>query len=191
MDGIVAERLVSIGDRVENVGGGGTMFRIVDNRVLDLTVTVPSPQLSGLRAGQPIEFTTTAVPGRTFTGKVMFINPSVEAEAAPRRSSRSAQHRRRAEERHVRRGHPHDGAARRLQVPRAALNWNVADCTADVFVVRDGRAEKRTVKTGTGTAAGAPVEITSGLAPGDRVVVRGGFALHDGDTVTVAAAQGS
>ncbi len=193
MDGIVAERLVSVGDRVENVGGGGTMFRIVDNRLLDLTVTVPSPQLSGVRTGQQIEFTTTAVPGRTFTGKVMFINPAVEE------GSRAAKII--AEVRNT------DGALKGglfvegriltsvrqgvVQVPRAALlNWNVGDCTADVFVVRDGRAEKRTVQTGTGTAAGAPVEITSGLAPGDQVVVRGGFSLRDGDKVTVAA-QGS
>jgi multidrug efflux pump subunit AcrA (membrane-fusion protein) len=79
-----------------------------------------------------------------------------------------------------------------VQVPRAALlNWNVGDGTADVFVVRDGRAVRRPVRTGTGTAAGQPVEITSGLAPGDQVVVRGGFSLHHGDRVTVAAAQGS
>jgi RND family efflux transporter MFP subunit len=194
MDGIVAERLVSVGDRVENVGGGGTMFRIVDNRVLDLTVTVPSPELPSVQIGQRLEFTTTAVPGRTFGGTVMFINPSVDP------GSRAAKIV--AEVRNT------DGALKGglfvhgriltavrtgvLQVPRAALlNWNVGDCSADVFVVRDGRADKRTVQTGTGAAPGAPVEITSGLAAGDRVVVRGGFALRDGDQVTVAPAQGS
>jgi membrane fusion protein, multidrug efflux system len=194
MDGIVAERLVSVGDRVENVGGGGTMFRIVDNRLLDLTVTVPSPQLAGVRTGQRLEFTTTAVPGRTFAGTVMFINPSVEADS---RAAKII-----AEVRNA------DGALKGgmfvqgriltkvrkgvLQVPRTALlNWNVGDCTADVFVVHDGRAQKRAVQTGTGTAAGGPVEITSGLAPGDQLVVRGGFSLRDGDKVTVAAAQRS
>jgi membrane fusion protein, multidrug efflux system len=192
MDGVVAERLVSVGDRVENVGGGGTMFRIVDNRLLDLTVTVPSPQLAGVRTGQRLEFTTTAVPGRAFAGKVMFINPAVDE------SSRAAK---------VIAEVPNpDGALRGglfvqgriltvvrpavLQVPRAALlNWNVGECTADVFVVRDGKAEKRAVKTG--AASGASVEITSGLAAGERIVDRGGFALRDGDRVTLAAPQGS
>jgi RND family efflux transporter MFP subunit len=194
MDGIVAERLVSVGDRVENVGGGGTMFRIVDNRILDLMVTVPSPQLGAVRTGQPIDFTTNAVPGRTFTGTVMFINPSVDADS---RAAKII-----AEVRNA------DGALKGgmfvegriltvvrqgvVQVPRAALlNWNVGDGTADVFVVRDGHAVRRPVRTGTGTAAGQPVEITSGLAPGDQVVVRGGFSLRHGDRVTVAAAQGS
>jgi RND family efflux transporter MFP subunit len=192
MDGIVAERLVSVGDRVENVGGGGTLFRLVDNRLLELTVTVPSPQLPGVRTGQRLEFTTTAVPGRTFAGTVLFINPEIDA------ASRAAKIV--AEVRNT------DGALKGglfvqgriltmvrpgvLQVPRTALlNWNVGGCTAEVFVVRDGRAEKRSVETGTGTDAGAPVEIRSGLAPGDQVVVRGGFALRHGDRVTVA--QGS
>lgn len=192
MDGIVAERLVSPGDRVENVGGGGTMFRIVDNRLLDLTVTVPSPQLAAVRIGQRLEFTTTAVPGRTFAGTVMFINPAVDE------SSRAAKV--------IAEVANADGALRGglfvqgriltlvrtgvLQAPRGALlNWNVGECTADVFVVRDGKAEKRAVQTG--VSGGAAVEITSGLNPGEQIVERGGFALRDGDRVTVASTQGS
>jgi membrane fusion protein, multidrug efflux system len=192
MDGIVAERLVNVGDRVDNVGGGGTMFRIVDNRLLDLTVTVPSPQLAAIRIGQRIEFTTPALPGRTFAGKVMFINPAVDE------SSRAAKI--------VAEVPNPDGALKGglfvqgriltlvrpgvLQAPRAALlNWNVGECSADVFVVREGKAERRSVQTG--AASGALVEITSGLAAGERIVDRGGFALRDGDRVTVASAQGS
>ncbi len=192
MDGIVAERLVSVGDRVENMGGGAPMFRIVDNRLLNLTVTVPAPQLASVRIGQRLEFTTTAVPGRTFVGKVMFINPAVDE------SSRAAKI--------VAEVANPDGALKGglfvqgriltlmrpgvLQVPRAALqNWNVGECSADVFVVRDGTAHKRSVQTG--ATAGAAVEITSGLAAGERVVERGGFALRDGDRVSVATTQGS
>lgn len=187
MDGVIADRFVSVGDRVENMGGNQPMFRIVDNRVLDLTVTIPSSQLPGIRIGQPLEFTTDAVPGRTFTGKVMFINPSVDA------ASRSAKVT--AEVRNE------DGALRGglfvkgriivmrrpavLQVPREAmLNWDVAQKTATVFVVRNGQADQRNVQTG--TANGSAVEITSGLAATDTVVTRGAFALKHGDRVTVA-----
>ncbi|HOC18425.1 MAG TPA: efflux RND transporter periplasmic adaptor subunit, partial [Vicinamibacterales bacterium] len=43
IDGVIALRAVNVGDRVENMGGGGLpLFRIVDNRLLDLTVSVPS-----------------------------------------------------------------------------------------------------------------------------------------------------
>ncbi len=79
MDGVVAFRGVSVGDRVENMGSGDPLFRIVDNRLLDLTVSVPSSRLSRVRVGQPLEFATDALPGRTFTGKVMFINPAIDA----------------------------------------------------------------------------------------------------------------
>ncbi|HSL22867.1 MAG TPA: efflux RND transporter periplasmic adaptor subunit [Vicinamibacterales bacterium] len=192
MDGVVAERNVNVGDRVENVGGGGTMFRIVDNRLLNLTVTVPSPRLGSLKVGQRLEFTADAVPDRTFTGRVMFINPAVDV------ASRAAK---------VIGEVPNaDGALKEglfvrgriltvvrtnvLQVPREALvNWNVADGTADVFIVAGEKAEKRAVRTG--AANGASVEIRDGLASGEQVVTRGAFALRHGDPVTVARAQGS
>jgi RND family efflux transporter MFP subunit len=72
-----------------------------------------------------------------------------------------------------------------LQVPRAALlSWNVTGATAEVFVVRGGKVEKRPVRTG--QVAGPVVAIEAGLARGDQVVTRGGFALKVGDRVTVA-----
>ena len=186
MDGVVAERHVNVGDRVENMGGNTAMFRIVDNRLLDLTVTVPSSQLPKLRVGQRLEFTTDAAPGRTFGGTVMFINPSVDP------SSRSAKV--------IAEVSNTDGALRGglfvrgrivtgkrqdvlLVAREALLNWDVSARTADVFVVREGIAQKRAVRVG--TAGDEQVEILQGLAVGEPVVTRGGFALRDGDRVVV------
>ena len=76
MDGMVSLRNVNVGDFVGEMGAK-PMFRIVDNRVLDLTVTVPSGEMASLRPGQLITFSTDALPGKTFSGKVMFINPIV------------------------------------------------------------------------------------------------------------------
>lgn len=187
MDGVVEERFVSVGDRVENMGGNQPMFRIVDNRLLDLTVTIPTSQLSGIRVAQPLEFTTDAVPDRVFTGKVMFINPTVDPASRSAKITAEVPNR--------------DGALRGglfvkgriimsrrsgvLQVPRdAMLNWNVSDRTAKVFVVRDGHADERQVRTG--MASGKSVEIVSGLAAGEIVATRGAFALKNGDRVIVA-----
>ncbi len=185
MDGVVAERNVSVGDRVENMGGNGPMFRIVDNRLLNLTVDVPTPQLSGVRIGQTLEFTTDAMPGRTFTGKVMFINPAVDVASRSAKVIAEVPNADRA----LRGGLFVNGRILRgtrdgvLQVPReAVLNWDVVRRTATVFVVRDGRADERRVQTG--TTRGASVEIVSGLSAGEDVVVRGGFALKKGDRVT-------
>ena len=74
------------------------------------------------------------------------------------------------------------------RVPREALlNWNLEQRTADVFVVTGDTAARRQVTTGLST--GAAVEITKGLAAGDRVVTRGGFAIREGDRVAVAQAE--
>lgn len=187
MDGIIAERFVSVGDRVENMGGNQPMFRIVDNRLLDLTVTIPTSELPGVRVGQPLEFTTDAVPGRTFNGKVMFINPTVDASSRSAKVTAEVQNSDRA----LRGGLFVKGRiilSRRpgvVQVPREAmLNWNLSQNTATVFVVSNGRADERRIQTG--AANGTAVEVVSGLTSGDTVATRGAFALKSGDRVIVA-----
>jgi RND family efflux transporter MFP subunit len=52
-----------------------------------------------------------------------------------------------------------------------------------VFVVEDGRAVLRLVKTG--RTAGPRIEILSGLNPGEQVVLAPPAALRDGDLVTI------
>jgi RND family efflux transporter MFP subunit len=188
INGVVAMRGVNVGNRVENMGGGGPLFRIVDNTLLDLTVAVPSSKLSSVRVGQPLEFTTDALPGRTFSGKVMFINPAIDAAS---RSAKVVVEVPNAD------GQLKGGAfvkgrivvANRpgiLQVPREALlNWNLEQQTAEVFLARSDKAEKRVVKLG--QSNGVTVEVVSGLDDGDPVVVRGGFSLQPGDRLAVAA----
>ncbi len=189
VDGTVASRNVNVGDRVESMGGA-PLFRIVDNRILDLTISVPSVKLGDLRAGQRLEFTTDAVAGRSFSGRVMFINPSIDE------ANRSVK---------VVAEVPNpDGVLKgglfvtgrivvgtrsgAVRVPAESLqNWNVAGRTADVFVVRNGRAERRAVETG--AADGRSVEIASGVAAGEQVVTRGAFAVRGGDRVKVARTE--
>ncbi len=69
------------------------------------------------------------------------------------------------------------------------LNWNLEQQTADVFVARGEKAEKRVVKTG--QSNGVTVEVVSGLEDGDPVVVRGGFSLQPGDRLAVAKGEGA
>jgi len=192
MDGVVALRGVSVGDRVENMGGNASMFRIVDNRVLDLTVSVPSSRLASVRVGQTLDFSSETLPGRTFSGTVKFINPAIDA------ASRSAKV--------VVQVANADGALRggafakgRMVVGRRAavlqvrkealLNWNLEAAKAEVFVVNGDTVQKRVVSTG--TTSGTSVEVLSGVQPGDQVVTRGAFALKDGDRIVVSKGEGA
>jgi membrane fusion protein (multidrug efflux system) len=192
MDGIVALRGVSVGDRVENMGGNASMFRIVDTRVLDLTVSVPSSRLAAVHAGQVLQFSTETIPGRTFTGHVKFINAEIDP------ANRSAK---------IVVEVPNPGGQLKggafaqgrivtglrtgvLQVRKEALvNWNLDTRQAEVFVVAGDKAEKRPVTTGTGN--GVSVEVLSGVKAGDQVVTRGGFALKGGDRVVVTKGEGA
>ena len=109
---------------------------------------MPSSRLARVQVGQPIEFTTDALPGRTFTGTVMFINPRIDEASRSAKVVAEVANRDGA----LKGGSFVKGrivvASRRdvLQVPREALlNWNVEQQTAEVFVVtrRPGREARR------------------------------------------------
>lgn len=68
-----------------------------------------------------------------------------------------------------------------LDVPRAAVLWQGDQ--AYVFVVQSGKAVRRVVDAGADD--GERIEIKSGLAAGDSVVVLGNYELEDGMAVKV------
>lgn len=191
MDGVVAYRGVSAGDRVESMGGG-PMFRVVDNRVLDLTVTVPSSRSSEVEIGQPIRFTVDAWPGRRFEGRVRFINPALDP--ASRTVSVTAEVRNPSGE--LRGGQFVKGrivlGTRQgvLTVPRLALvTQDVAHGTGELYVIAGSSVERRSVRLG--ASLDDAVEVVSGVAAGERVVTRGGFAVRPGDPVRVVTPEGA
>jgi RND family efflux transporter MFP subunit len=186
-DGTVAERLVSAGDLVGEMQK--VVFRLVDNRLLELTVSVPSSEMAPLRVGQPVRFSTDAFPGREFEGKIAHINPSVSPGD---RSVRVI-----AEVPNVPevlkgglfvKGRIATGVRKGVVlIPRTALlSWNVAARKGEVFAVDNNVARRRGVATG--AVEGDRVEISSGLRPGETVVTRGAFLLSEGDAVKVANA---
>jgi multidrug efflux pump subunit AcrA (membrane-fusion protein) len=76
------------------------------------------------------------------------------------------------------------GETQGLAVPQPAVLFR--EGRPAVLVVREDRVALRTV--GTGRRQDGFVEITSGLAAGERVVVSGAGFLSDGDRVRVAPA---
>jgi RND family efflux transporter MFP subunit len=182
MDGVIARRAVNVGD----LPGDHLIFLIVDNRLLDLTVTVPSGEMGKVRVGQPLTFTVDAYPGRTFTGKVSFINPTVNvADRSVRLTAEVSNVREELKGGLFVKGYIATGKrVGVVRVPRSALfNWDVAGGKADLFLVENNAARRRTVSLG--ALEDDLAEIREGLLPGDRVVVRGGFNLQDGAPVKV------
>lgn len=187
ISGVVAERFVNVGD----VTGDKVLFRIVDNRVLYLTVTVPSKDMEPLRVGQKVTFTTGSNSGKAHTGKITFINPAVnEANRSVRVIAEVPNEKEELKSGLFVKGRIEtENRENVLQVPRTSLlAWDVNGGKADVFLIQAGLVHRKTV--GTGGAVGDLVEITQGLARGDVVVTRGAFNLKEGDRVKVVQSSG-
>jgi len=191
MDGVIAMRGVNVGDLAGEMGSPKLMFLIVDNRVMNLTVNVPSTHMSHLRLGQTLLFQSDAVAGKSFRGKVMFINPSLsESDRSVRVVAEVAN-----TDGLLKGGMFVKGlieAGRRegvMQVPRAAVfNWDVSSGKGSLFVAHGDAAQLRQVSLG--NQLGDQVEVLAGLALGEKVVTRGSFNLKDGDLLQIASTKG-
>ena len=187
IDGVVAMRAINVGDLSGVDAGGKVIFRIVDNRTLDLTVSVPSRDLAQVQVGQILEFSTDGRP-ETFRGVIKHLNPSVST------ADRSLQLMAEIDNAD---GRLRDGlfvkgqivTGRRenvLLVPRTVLSGiDLTRHKAFLFVVVGDKAERRAVVTG--AISGEEVEIVSGLQAGEAYVSRGAFNLRDGDKVSVGS----
>jgi RND family efflux transporter MFP subunit len=184
IDGVVSVRPVNAGDIVQP---GAALFTVVDPRSMRLQANVPADQLGALHIGSTVRFTVNGYPGRTFTGTVQRIAPA--ADPATRQvpvvvtipnaggtlvAGLFAQGR---VESSVRQG---------IQVPVSAVDERGVAPT--VLRLKGGRAERVAVQTGPRDPESETVEITSGLAAGDTVLVGPAVGTAPGTPVRISAA---
>ncbi len=197
--GVVGQRFVSAGDYVTPATRLLTLQTTDPQRAV---IEVPERHAAALRRGQAVEFTVAAHPGRVFQARVDFIDPVVQPQ------SRTIMVKARA---------PNPG---RLLKAGMFIEARLATATrGDAIVVRedavqplrtanviwavvDGKASRRVVQLG--TRSQGVVEVLSGVAAGEQVVVGGlermaegmavaprGPALAADSAVVVAPASGS
>ena len=75
--GVVAQRLVSVGDYVTK---GMKVAIVVRVNPLRAQLTIPEQSVSAVAIGQPVSFEVDAYPGRRFEGKVKYVAPSLQAD---------------------------------------------------------------------------------------------------------------
>jgi RND family efflux transporter MFP subunit len=165
--GIVSERQASPGDVVQE---GGALFTIVDPRSLRLQGTVPATEVGQLKPGVPVDFTVTGYPGRTFAGRIDRINPTADPATRQVRVYVSIPNSRQslvaglyAE------GQVGTAVRRALLAPATAVDQR--GVTPTVLRLRGGRAEQAPVELGLRDAAGDRLELRSGVAPGDTLIL--------------------
>ncbi|HEX7828303.1 MAG TPA: efflux RND transporter periplasmic adaptor subunit [Thermoanaerobaculia bacterium] len=173
VSGIVTKKLAVEQQYVEQ---GQPLLEVADLAQVWVEADVYEQQLPDVKLGQAVELTSAAVPGKTFTGKVGFIQPVLTG------ATRTAR---------VRVEMPNPGltlkpdmyvnvriigepAAPHIMVPASA----VVDRGQAKFVwveTTPGTYEPREVQTG--QRHGEAIVVVSGLHAGDNVVVQGGFLL--------------
>ncbi len=176
--GIVAERIVSVGDYVTRGARVATVVRVDPLRV---ELTVPEQSIALVKVGQPVRLTVDAYPGETFIATVRFVSPSVRPDqraltveaVAPNADGRLKPGL------FVTAAMQQPASAPALMAPVSALETVVG--TSRMFVVKDTTVEERIVTLG--ERVGDWIEITSGLAPGDVVALEPRGRLVDGTVV--------
>jgi membrane fusion protein, multidrug efflux system len=177
--GIVTEKRVEAGDAV---GAQTHLFTIADVSVLVVRVQVSELDVVQLEQGQPAVVMMDAFPGRRFSGRIRRIFPSADpaTRLVPVEVALDTESARVARPGFMARVafalEPRDGV--RL-VPASAVTGTGA--AQAVFVIEDGRAIRRPVRTGISSAGN--VEVLEGLEVGERIVTAGVNTLRDGTAV--------
>jgi RND family efflux transporter MFP subunit len=175
LTGLVAERLVSVGDYVTRGTKVATVVRIDPLRV---ELTVPEQHVSLIKAGQPVRLTVDAYPGEEFAASVRFVSPSLRSDQRALTVEAVASN----SDGRLKPGLFATAMIRQAAgVPALLVPSNAIETvagTSRVYVVKDGRAEARIVTAG--DKVGTQVELTSGVSKGDVVVVEPKGRLTDG-----------
>ncbi len=177
--GVVAQRLVSVGDYVTK---GMKVAVVVRVNPLRVKLTIPEQFIAAVGIGQPVGFGVDAYPGREFEGKVRYVSPALQADQRALIVEAIV---------------PNPGdelkpglfATARIEqpartpgilVPLTAVQTTGG--TGRVFVVSGDHVEERIVTTG--QTVGQSIEITKGLKAGEQVATKNVGQLIDGIRVT-------
>jgi membrane fusion protein (multidrug efflux system) len=182
--GLVATRHLKVG---QNVAQGAKTFRITDPTPLKASVFVPERELSRLAPGQNAVAQIDALGSRTFPARVTLVSPAIDPATATFKVTLEIGDAKGELKpgMFARVGIVFERKPAALQVPRVALLE--ADGAASVFIVKEGKAQQRSVTTG--LADGSNIEVTQGVEAGDAVVIVGQNGLKSGNAVRVVSLE--
>jgi membrane fusion protein, multidrug efflux system len=180
ISGVVSSRHIRVGN---TISVNDPMFQVTELDPLIAYVHIPEREFRRLEPGQPAELSVDAIPGQSFRARVQRISPIVDpATGTFKVTMEVPDHGGRLKPgMFARLNIVWDQRQNALLAPRVAIVDD--EVSESVFVVEEGKAVRRPVRTG--YARGAQVEILDGLEGDEEVVVIGQTGLKDGARVEV------
>lgn len=187
VDGVVTGRYNEQGDLFmlgANRDGGVGILQVMQINPLKAEVAISEKYFTQVTKGMPVEITTDIYPDKTFSGRVSLIYPAINPSTrtftvevtVPNNYTtlRPGMFARTAFNMGIRQG---------VSVSDMAIQRQSGTNDRYVYVIKDGKAEKRKVTIG--RQNGDRIEILSGLNPGEQVAVAGLSKLNDGSLVEI------
>jgi len=184
--GIVAKRFVNVGDKVSP---DMPILQLVDLTRMELEAQLPLNEIPFVAVGQRIAFSVDGFATREFAGKIERINPSAEAGSRSISIFVSIPN--------------NDGSLKGGMFANGVLN-TAAGTEVDViptaavieeggqtfvYVLKDGKVERRTLTLGTRSKERGLVEVREGLEKGVSVITAKAQGLKPGASAIVAPAK--
>ncbi|MGL5088497.1 MAG: efflux RND transporter periplasmic adaptor subunit [Cetobacterium sp.] len=178
--GLIGNLSLKVGNIVE---ANSTIFTVVDENMMEITVDFPGYWLSNIKEGSPVIVTVSDLNGKDFNGEIKSINPIANSETKKFPVKISIDNNSRELK---------DGMYAKVIIPTQKRDGLVVpqesvfirDLLSYVYKVENGKVKRIEVKTG--ATVKPKIEIISEeLVIGDLVVSDGIFGLSDGDEVTV------
>ena len=181
--GVVTQRFVQAGDVV---GNSSRLFTVADVSTLVTQLPVSELEVASLRVGAPVSVRVDAL-GRDVPGRIRRIFPAADSVSrlVPVEVAISG-----AQDAGLKPGYSVrvtltlDQRANALVIPTRAIVG--AAGSQAVFMIREGRAERRRVRVG--SDLDGKTEVFEGLAAGDTIITTGGALLRDGASVRIVDA---
>src|ERR1700752_5354265 len=176
--GVAGRRLVSLGTFVNNQT---PLISLQSVNPQHAVFNVPERYADRLRLGQLVSFQVAALPGRNFSGEVVFVSPVVELPSRTIVIKAQVPN----PERQLQSGMFIEARLATEIRPKAVIVPEDAILPLQgqtfIWAVKEGKADRRPVTLGVRTAGW--VEILSGINAGDSVVVGGTMMLYPNATL--------
>ena len=183
-DGVIGKRNVEPGQ--SSIGIINAPFELVKIQTVFVKISVPENEISKIRKGQTAGFKVAALNGKTFEGVISIISPVADAISRTYNAKISVNN----TNLELKPGMVCDvilnlsSSGDKMVIPNQAVSTD-ADGKAFVFVVSSDKQSVKKQFITTGNYQDTGIEVTSGLNPGETIVVGGKEKLTDNSLISL------